>query len=124
MNRKHAFVLSLLVGVLVVAGTLAATGTVRLGGSSQAASVSDAEIAAQQAKLDRYEASLKKALKRKPPKLPPLEQTGTTRPAAAAAQPKVVYVRAESTAAGTGGGEYEHETGDEHGGSEGGELDD
>jgi hypothetical protein len=134
MNGKHAFIISLAVGVAVVAGTIAATKTIQLGKAKPAAvqpASASATIAARTKQLDRAEITLHKALKRKPPKLPPLPATvpaGNTSTFLAAAAPqaqaqaqRVVYVRPApivKTIHRTGGHESEHES--EHGGGGGG----
>jgi hypothetical protein len=84
MRRPHALVLSLAIGVAAVAGTLAATRTATLG-----ARASDAQVAARTARLDRFEASLRRAAADRPPALPPL-RTATVQPSAA---PRLVFVR-------------------------------
>jgi hypothetical protein len=65
MNRKHAFAISLLLGLAIVAGAFAAT---RGGGSGDAAAratvtpIADNALAAENARLDRYEATLDRLL--------------------------------------------------------------
>jgi hypothetical protein len=68
MNRTHALILSLAAAVAAIAGVFALASTVSL--SSQARVSADAQVARRTAQLDRYEASLRKALAQKPPKLP------------------------------------------------------
>jgi hypothetical protein len=134
MNGKHAFIISLAVGVAAVAGTIAATKTIQLGkpAAAQPASASST-IAARTKQLDRAEIALRKALKQKPPKLPPLPAAvpAGSAPATLAAAPaapqaqapapaqRVVYVRPApivKTVHRTGGEhESEHESGHESG---------
>jgi hypothetical protein len=136
MNGKHALTISLAIGVAAVAGTIAATKTIQLGkpAAAQPASASST-IAARTKQLDRAEIALRKALKQKPPKLPPLPAAvpaGTAPSTLAAAAPqaqaptpaqRIVYVRPApivKTVPRTGGEhETEHESGHEteHGGS-------
>jgi hypothetical protein len=63
MNRLHALVIAVLLGVAAVAGTYAAVGTTSLGVTASEATVSDAQIEAR---------ALRRAAKRKPPALPAL----------------------------------------------------
>jgi uncharacterized iron-regulated membrane protein len=69
MNRLHALVIAVLLGIAAVAGSYAALGTTALGVSASEATVSDAQIAARKAKLDRAARALRRAAKRKPPAL-------------------------------------------------------
>jgi hypothetical protein len=110
MGRKHALAISALLAGCVGAGAAAAMKTVHLGAAAaKPPHVADAVIAAQQAKLDRYAATLEKARKARPPALPrvphyapvviPAPQTArnlASAPASApkpAAPPPVKYVR-------------------------------
>jgi hypothetical protein len=70
MSRRHAFVLSLAIGLIVVFGVFAAARTVGLGNRARAAT--DAQVARRAAALDRYAASLRTALAQKSPALPAL----------------------------------------------------
>jgi hypothetical protein len=92
MKRTHALIASLLLGVSVIAGAFAVTNTVGLGASAKRPPVSPQAIAQRTARLDRYEASLRAALGKKPPKLPSVPQNETGSAAAASAR-RVVYVR-------------------------------
>jgi hypothetical protein len=102
MKRGHALLISLVVGTAAIFGTLAATKTVRLGrpAAAQPAAASTV-IAKRTQQLDRAEIALRKALRQKPPKLPPLPATMPARPSgggspaasAAPTQQRVVYVR-------------------------------
>ncbi|MGH3059331.1 MAG: hypothetical protein ACRDPP_14010 [Gaiellaceae bacterium] len=72
MNRLHALVVAVLLGIAAVAGSYAALGTTALGVTATEATISDAQIAAREAKLDKAARALRRAAKRKPPALPPL----------------------------------------------------
>lgn len=119
MNRTRALILSLAVGLAAIAGVFALGQTLSLGASARSANA--AQVARRTAQLDRYEASLHRALARKAPALPPLptsEAAGTSR---ATAPVRVVYHRPPPVVVVThraGGDE-----GDEHE-AEGGEEDD
>ena len=132
MNGKHALTISLAVAIAAIAGTIAATKTIHLGRSAvaQPASASSA-IARRTKQLDRAEIALRKALKQRPPKLPPLPaavQAGAAPSAGPAAvqQQRVVYVRPAPiihTLHRAGGHDDEHEA-DGGGGDGGGGFDD
>ena len=111
MNRKHALLISLLLGVAVTAGAVAVTHTVGVQKSAKAATASPRVIARQKAKLDRYEASLRTALKKKPPKLPALP-VSQAQPSVAASAQRVVYVQPAPVIVTThhSGGEADHES--------------
>ena len=70
MNRKLAFILLLAIGLTTFVGVFAAARTVGLGNRTRAAT--DAQVAQRTAALDRYAASLRKALAHKPQQLPAL----------------------------------------------------
>jgi hypothetical protein len=95
MNRTRALIVSLAVGVAAIAGVFALGHTIALGNQAQAKT--DRQVAQRTAQLDRYEASLRRALAQKPPKLPPVPAAGsTTAPspsAVAAAAPSAPAVR-------------------------------
>lgn len=95
MARKHVLLVSLLLGLAVAIGTLAAVRTTRAGQPSVTApKVSSGSLAQQNRALDRVQASLRKALSRRPPKLPrvPANASAGAGPAIAAA-PRIQYVR-------------------------------
>jgi hypothetical protein len=95
MAHKHVLFVSLMLGLAVAAGTLAAVRTTRAGGASAStAKVSSGSLAQRGRALDRVEASLHKALTRRPPKLPrvPSYPAAGTGPAAAA-PPRIQFVR-------------------------------
>ncbi len=136
MNGKHAFLISLAVGIAAIAGTIAATKTIQLGrpAATQPASATST-IARQSKQLDRAEIALRKALKQKPPKLPPLPAavpagSAPIAYAGSAAAPRaqrVVYVRPAPivhTIHRAGGHESEGGHDSEHGDGGGGGFDD
>lgn len=96
-----------MLALATAAGAFAATRSAHLGMAARprAASVSDAAIAAEQARLAQAEHALDVALHRKLPPLPRLPKRVTPPPAppvvqyAAAVSRRVVYVRSASTAA-------------------------
>lgn len=116
MSRRHAFVLSLAIGLVAVVGVFAAARTVGLGNQARAAS--DAQIARRAAVLDRYAASLQKALAQRAPALPPL--SGASAKGAAVAPPvRVVYHRPPPIVI------HKHRSGEQEAErAEGGEFDD
>lgn len=109
MNRTRALLLSLAVGVAAIAGVFALTQTVSL--SSQSRAATDRQVAQRTAQLNRYEASLRKALAQKPPALPPLPQSSGAAPLQAAAPVRVVYHRPPPIVVTKhrAGGEHEYE---------------
>jgi hypothetical protein len=84
MSRSNIAAVSALLALAAVLGTIAATHTVSLGAAKRQAAVTT--LQAQSRSLDRFEASLRKALARRPPALPAL-------PRRTAASPRVVYRR-------------------------------
>ena len=96
MSRTHAVVIAVLLASNAVLGTIALSRTVHLGQASQKAS--DAVVTKRTVQLERFEASLKAQLAKKPPPLPKKPAPSTvstpaTSPAAATAAPQVRYVR-------------------------------
>jgi hypothetical protein len=67
MNRTHGLVIALAVAIAAVAGTFAAVRSTQL--SAATPSVPAAEIAKQNRRLDRAEASLRAQARRRPPAL-------------------------------------------------------
>jgi hypothetical protein len=134
MNGKHAVTISLAVGIAAVAGTIAATKTIHLGRPAATPAAASSTVATRSKALDRVEISLRKALKQKPPKLPPLPHaTSGGAPVAGSgpAQPaqRVLYVRPAPIirhVPRAGGEESEHESShdSEHGDDGGGGFDD
>ena len=70
MQRANAFVIALLLGAAVVIGSVAALKTAELKGASAQPAASARAIARRNARLDKGQISLRKALARRPPKLP------------------------------------------------------
>jgi hypothetical protein len=70
MDRKHGLFIAVAIGLAAIAGTYAALQTTDLG--AQAATTSEKEIAAADMRLDKQEAALARAAKKRPPKLPKL----------------------------------------------------
>jgi len=121
MNRARALIVSLAVGLAAIAGVFAVAHTVSLGNQSHAST--NAQVARRTAQLDRYEASLRKALAQKPPSLPPLPTTTAAATNLQSAAPvRVVYHRPPPIVITTKrtGGEHdgEHESDSEGGGAD------
>ena len=83
MNRARALIVSFAVAVAAIAGVFALTSTVSL--NSQTRASTDRQVATRTAQLNRYEASLRKALAQKPPKLPAIPAAGQSAGAQSAA---------------------------------------
>ena len=124
MQRANAFVIALLLGAAVVIGSVAALKTAELKGASAKTAVSSQALAKRSARLDRAEIALRKALSRRPPKLPEVPHfsavAGSQSAAAAPAPPRIVrYVRPapivvtthRAGGEGNDSGEHEHEGG-------------
>jgi hypothetical protein len=107
MNKAHAAGIALLLGAAAVLGMVAATRTAGLGHaasasvSAQAGKTSSA-LAWRAHRLDRIEAALRRSLRSRPPKLPPIpavHHAAAALPPAvssapvAAAPPRIVYQR-------------------------------
>ena len=97
MRRRHALLISTIVGAAAIFGLYAATDSVRLGRSSGAPTISAAEIAAQNRALDRTEANLRRLLTGHP----------ATGPASTGGEHRVIYVRPAPQAVTLGHGEHE-----------------
>lgn len=95
MPRTLVIVFAALLAVNAVVGTVALTRTMHLGQASQASS--NAIVAKRNGQLDRFEASLRAQLAKKPPALPKVPSSsasaGTTGSATGAVGPRVRYVR-------------------------------
>ena len=122
MKSSHAVLLSCLLAVAAVAGTLALLKTTSLGVQAKpaAAAVSAEQAAARNAQLDRTEAALRRALRKKPPALPklPARQTPAAHPASvgpssSSSQGAVIAAAPapEPTSSESDGHESEHEDG-------------
>ncbi|HEY6960517.1 MAG TPA: hypothetical protein VI408_01370 [Gaiellaceae bacterium] len=91
MKRTHAVLISLMLAAAVVLGSFAAIRSTQLStGAAAAPRVDSAQIARQNAALDRAEAALRAQLKKRPPAIKPIQAAA---PAAAAPQ-TVIYKRA------------------------------
>lgn len=137
MPRKAVLIVALSLAFAAVTGTIALTKTVHPGQAAATPAVSDRAIAKRTAQLNRFEASLRAQLGKKPPavpavpKLPPAPAassgpavSATSAPAAAAAPQGVVYVRPAPVIVHkhrAGGGEHD---GAGEGDHEGGGFDD
>jgi len=83
VNKAHAFIISIALGAAAVAGTFAALQTTS--GGAQAASVSpSSDLSARRAQLDRLQAKIERAAKKRPPALPAIPSGAT----AAGSQPR------------------------------------
>jgi hypothetical protein len=85
VKRRHGLLIAVVLGAAAVAGTSAMLQTVSLG--ADAKSASEQEIAKADMRLDRQEAKLRRAGKRRPPKLPKVPDAGPEAGSAAAAAP-------------------------------------
>jgi hypothetical protein len=110
MAKKHVFAVSLLLGLATAAGALAVVQSVRLGQASSAkasanVAATNAWLAKRDRALTRAEVALRRALAKRPPKLPKVphfaQVSAPAAPAAppvaaaaASAAPPVRYVRA------------------------------
>lgn len=82
MRKSHVFVLAVLIAVGSALGTYALTRTTELGVQARTASSknTDAIVAARARQLNAVQASLRKALAKKPPPLPPLPKIKASPP--------------------------------------------
>jgi hypothetical protein len=122
MNKVHATVIALILGVSGALGIAAATQTTGLRAPA-ASGVSDAAIAARQKQLDKVERQIARARRDKPPALPAVPAARTSAPVQRQA---VVYRRpAPVVVVSSSHHESEDEGEDDHGGhGHGGEGDD
>jgi hypothetical protein len=132
MNKAHATGIALLLGAAAVLGLVAATRTAGLGHAASSSAATQTRKAStafawRAHRLDRIEAALRRSLRSRPPKLPPVparQHTAAASPpvVASVAAPRVVYQRPPPIVVvkhhARGGG---HESGD---GGEGGGGDD
>ena len=92
MDKLHITIVAGVLAAAAVLGTVAATHTVSLGAAHTRANTGT--VLSRTKQLSRFEASLRKALAKKPPALPAVpaapaaQQTGVP-----AAQPRVIYQR-------------------------------
>lgn len=92
MNKLHITIVAGLLAAAAVLGTFAATHTVSLGAAHTRANNGKVLVRAKQ--LSRFEASLQRALAKKPPALPTVPKASAARQAGApSAQPRVIYQR-------------------------------
>jgi hypothetical protein len=82
VKRTHGFMIALVLGAAAVAGMSAMVQTTSLGADAQSAS--EREIAKADMRLDRQEAKLRRAAKRRPPKLPKVPDAASASAPAAA----------------------------------------
>src|ERR671915_1615667 len=86
VKRRHGLLIAIVLGAAAVAGTSAMLQTTSLG--ADAKSASEKEIAKADMRLDRQEAKLRRAAKRRPPKLPKVPDAApSSAPAAASGAP-------------------------------------
>jgi len=92
MNKLHITIVAGLLAATAVLGTFAAGHTVSLGAAHTKAS--NGNVLTRSKQLSRFEASLRKALAKKPPALPAVPKASAVQQAgAASAQPRVIYQR-------------------------------
>jgi hypothetical protein len=92
MNRTRALIVSLAVGLAAIAGVFALGHTVSLGNHAHA--TTNRQVAQRTTQLNRYEASLRRALAQKPPALPPVPESASASASMRSAAPtRVVYHR-------------------------------
>jgi hypothetical protein len=91
MNKLHITIVAGLLAGAAVLGTFAAGHTVSLGAAHSKAS--NGIVLTRSKQLNRFEASLQKALAKKPPALPAMPKASAAQPGAASAQPRVIYQR-------------------------------
>ena len=91
MQKLHVTLVAGLLAGAAILGTFAATHTVSLGAAHTRAG--DAKALARTKQLNRFEASLHRALARKPPALPTVPSAAAGGAQAPPAQPRVVYRR-------------------------------
>jgi hypothetical protein len=92
MNKLHITIVAGLLAGAAVLGTFAAGHTVSLGAAHTRAS--NGNVLTRSKQLNRFEASLRKALAKKPPALPVVPKASAAQQSGAAtAQPRVIYQR-------------------------------
>jgi hypothetical protein len=77
MNRRHGFFLAIAIGLAAIAGTYAALQTTDLG--AQAATLSEQQIAEADVRLDKQEAALRRAARKRPHAAPGAAGEGVRR---------------------------------------------
>ena len=120
MNRTRALVVSLAVAIAAISGVFALGNTLTLGAKAQ--STSDTQVARRTAQLNRYEASLRKALAQQPPPLPAVPETTGQAPSTlqSAAPVRIVFNRPPPSVVvkHRAGGESENDSENEEGGDD------
>jgi hypothetical protein len=108
MKKAHVIIVSLILGLAAVFGLLAATRTAHVAAGTQA-HASNATIAERSRKLDQTEAALRRALRDRPPALPPVRASAPQRVIVHRPAPLIVVAHHR-------GGEHEaeHEAEAEH----------
>jgi hypothetical protein len=124
MSRKHAFVISIALGLAAIVGATAAFRTARLGASAAVTKPAATSLSARSQALDRQEAALRRALVKRPPKLPavPSVPASPTRPAPAPTTVRVVQPASLESHPGHGEEDDDDDHGD-HSSDRGGEDD-
>ncbi len=121
MSRKAVLIVAFALAFAAVTGTIALTRTAGLGRTAAAGPAATRLIARRTAQLNRFEASLRAELGRRPPAVPKLPATPLASVAAAPAAERVVYRRPAPVVV------HLHRPGGEHEGAdrgEGGGVDD
>lgn len=95
MPRTAVVVVVLSLAFAAVTGTIALTRTVHLGQAAARPAVSGRVIAKRRGQLNRFEASLRAELRRRPPAVPKLPSAPAVSPAPAAAVPAAAPVAAQ-----------------------------
>jgi hypothetical protein len=103
MHRKHALIVSLILGLAVAAGGFAIVRTAKLGEPS--AKASDAQLLNRERLLDRQQRALRRALDKRPPALPKVSRVAPAAP--------VVVTRSNSHGHHGHDDELEHEDDDD-----------
>lgn len=85
MSRIAVVIVALSLAFAAVTGTIALTRTVHLGQAATKHAVSQSAIAKRRAQLNRFEASLRAELRKKPPPVPKVPPAPAVSPAPAAA---------------------------------------
>jgi hypothetical protein len=122
MSRKHAFVISIALGLAAIVGATAALRTARLGAPAAVTKPAATSLSPRAHVLDRQEAALRRALARRPPKLPtvPLVPASPAQPAPAPTAVRVV----QPASFGSGHGDDDGDDHGDHSGHRGGGEDD
>ncbi len=122
MSRKHAFVISIALGLAAIAGATAALRTAQLGTPAAVTKPAATSLSARAKALDRQEAALRLALARRPPRLPAVPSVPAS-PAQPAPAPTAVRV-VQAASFGNDSGHGDDDGSDDHGAHGGGGDDD